>query len=801
MGLQRNARRHRTAGIDSSDWSTYQVGQRVMTPEGFAGVITEVLDGPFPQTEAYEVILDAGMGGGTYGISELRPIEVTTAAAETRYATADERRAISRGDVDLSQHVASEDYPELAQILVDRPPLAHAEPLLMTAAARVAQTDEDAFWSEGSIEKAAAIPLECGVCGQTYFTDSLDEKHGCEPDISNAGLVVGYDGDLVAVPDTAVPLPPTPPLIVDDPSPEAAMADSAEEFEAYVQDVATDAAIQGHYSDVPALPDVALQAEAGWLWDNLVAPAVDAGTSYLDEKNTRSGPDGMGSWSYDWCRFRRDRHCWYPDQMDMAATQQAGYAVFIPVDRGICGRDRWEDQKACSLAQPGPKSGDPGALLDATVPWQQGGQRGGVPVYSSRLQVEAAFEFTAAWADVRAKASEIRSAGGGRIVSVSGDMASGRVVTGEIRGSSSVYETSITSEPGRQSVAMWSCGCPWAAYSWGRSGRWKKYEGRMCSHALALTYETQARGMFGRNVIEDAEAPEWSSGDVQRPGDYVAPPRKSAALRPVALDADLAPSVAAWMARDMLHVGQAAEARAYFGDAIVSEAATLDFGGRLRLLWNGVVRRVQEIDAAAGVVYFDDGQEAPVNQVHYETYDPSTGLNFSGSLTLTADDSSPFEGDDLADEVEDAVEDAQEQGHDVEEAVERVLEDHDESLDDMEAVLHDEPAPALPSTEAEDEDDGDVAAPAPGDPRLAWLMKGDSRPSSTGRAGAPSDGDIAAAAKEALAKMALKDFTPAERAEIIDEGIGVRASNFDSLDIRGTHYEGLDDDEDEVLDL
>lgn len=111
---------------------------------------------------------------------------------------------------------------------------------------------------------------------------------------------------------------------------------------------------------------------------NALAAAVDKATEYLDARNEHAGADGLGSWSYDWCRFRHDRHCFYRDQINEAASRQVGYAVYIPLDRGLCTRDQWDDERACQLAQPGPKSGHPDAMLDATIPWERGGQRGGV---------------------------------------------------------------------------------------------------------------------------------------------------------------------------------------------------------------------------------------------------------------------------------------------------------------------------------------------------------------------------------------------------------------------------------------
>lgn len=127
----------------------------------------------------------------------------------------------------------------------------------------------------------------------------------------------------------------------------------------------------------------------------------------------------------------------------------------------------------------------------------------------------------ASWDDVRAKATRIRGEGGVRIIS-----ANEPYLVAEVKGDSNIYQTQLMMEPGSKRVAMWDCGCPWSAYSWGRSGRWKKYEGRMCAHALALAYEAQSQGMLGGEVREDEATPEWREDPtvmVQQPGDYKKP--------------------------------------------------------------------------------------------------------------------------------------------------------------------------------------------------------------------------------------------------------------------------------------
>lgn len=84
------------------------------------------------------------------------------------------------------------------------------------------------------------------------------------------------------------------------------------------------------------------------------------------------------------------------------------------------------------------------------------------------------------------------------------------------------------------------------------------------------------------------------------------------------------------------------------------------------------------------------------------------------------------------------------------------------------AMLEDEPEPALPFTTGADDEDEGPGASAPA------ITTSGSR------------------------KVAMKDFTPAERAEIINEGRHVRAGNRDRMNVEGTHYEHQLDDDDDV---
>lgn len=124
--------------------------------------------------------------------------------------------------------------------------------------------------------------------------------------------------------------------------------------------------------------------------------------------------------------------------------------------------------------------------------------------FLSGLDSETLFQFTAAWSDVRAKAKRLRAEGSVRITVASSDG-----IGGEVKGDNNVYETVLSYAPGSQKVAYWTCGCKWSAYAWGRSPAYRRFEGRMCSHALAMQFEAQARGMFGKTVQPDDTRPTW----------------------------------------------------------------------------------------------------------------------------------------------------------------------------------------------------------------------------------------------------------------------------------------------------
>ena len=135
MRLRRTSRRHK-AGVNSEDFYEFGTGDRVYTTDGLFGRVTAVEDGHEAGAEQYIVELDYEMGGGIYTASELRrptsdDVE-KTAAPDGQVISEKNKVTLHLEAADLAEDediysLATDDYPELAEILAERPPMAHSE--------------------------------------------------------------------------------------------------------------------------------------------------------------------------------------------------------------------------------------------------------------------------------------------------------------------------------------------------------------------------------------------------------------------------------------------------------------------------------------------------------------------------------------------------------------------------------------------------------------------------------------------------------------------------------------------------
>ncbi len=284
-------------------WWEYQPGQRVLTREGIAGTVDDVVDGPGPGNETYLVTLDAGLGGGEYGSSELAPLAGATAAVD---------------------RTAADDYPTLDTVLHTRLPPAAIVPVAK-AAGHFVDTDR-------------SVRLE-GLASDLLTEANADRWR---PDFEGESSPYAEVGGQLA--STAG--------VVEDP---CRCCAGAGEHDNGHECIRCDASGRAEGAETTE-PVPCAGKTAGWVRDLFRPPTAEH--------------------SYDWCRFRRDSHCWYPKGLDGAATRLAGYAVWTPTDRGRCPRGSWTLQEQCPLGAPGPNAG---GLTDATtLETQRGGVAAGL---------------------------------------------------------------------------------------------------------------------------------------------------------------------------------------------------------------------------------------------------------------------------------------------------------------------------------------------------------------------------------------------------------------------------------------
>jgi len=100
----------------------------------------------------------------------------------------------------------------------------------------------------------------------------------------------------------------------------------------------------------------------------------------------------------------------------------------------------------------------------------------------------AQMQHEAAWTDVAAKAKRLVQSGQVTVLRNAPQHIMAHVV-----GDHGEYNCEISRhDPESQIVEQWNCECPWAQYAFDRTRKWKKLEGRVCSHVLAAYWKAKA---------------------------------------------------------------------------------------------------------------------------------------------------------------------------------------------------------------------------------------------------------------------------------------------------------------------
>lgn len=118
---------------------------------------------------------------------------------------------------------------------------------------------------------------------------------------------------------------------------------------------------------------------------------------------------------------------------------------------------------------------------------------------SMTLEKIGSLQHEAAWVDVENKAKRLIADGqvfpeDKRLHDLE-DPAGPLYITGTVVGDHSTYKCQIwtaNSDSNSLAVRSWACQCTWNRYVWNRTRQWIKYEGRVCSHVLALYWQAKS---------------------------------------------------------------------------------------------------------------------------------------------------------------------------------------------------------------------------------------------------------------------------------------------------------------------
>lgn len=981
MGLgNRNARRHetvRTAGVDPSAYWDFKPGQTVMTADGFLGKVEAVNDGPVAGTEEYQVTLHNGLGGGIYTASQLR-------AASDRSASAG------------GQNTASIDYPELAEVLTERPdPGKYPSATLgLVASLQTQAGGEASVCSNGHLTWGGDCPACKGAdtSQNAMVVNPGDHKPQDVENVRNASLKTAEVGDYVGAgaydwydhdddnlsgedddydeePERTCPLCGNlrredgthpyngegPNFVCPNSSEGRSIASEREMARLEPEKYCSEHCQSAHATDLAtgfADHEQTAKNEAQGTCRNCGQPIPGSPLHVLkdigspqEEHFLKTNPTGPTKYS------SQKTAQWYYNRSQVSG-EPIVHAAGTPLKDGRRGLDVGDHvlfdsghSARINAVTPnlllleghsgpmhrGPIEGDFSKTIWDSNTTNEAGQdvpgmseeqkqyldsnQQGPTKYSAfdpyQMVVEAGtdpdfrFHITAAWSDVRNKAKRIRSEGGVKITT-----SQNGYVIATVKGDHNVYEAVLMRVPGTQKVGQWDCGCKWASYHWGAPSDHSRFAGRMCSHALALHFEAQARGMFGRDFSADGKSPRWLKKNTPVVVHYDIDTGQNITAKG-SLVQDLSPIqvLVAQAVRDGEDLDEIGAMLAVLGS--VNSPFGEPSPHPTPAEPGPTMPRMQQNPASAGFLTAADpegwGEQTPgqlgdrISSLDDALFEPEMSREAFLPLLVPAAEAlmgageaagaagaaagageaaagageaagAAEEGGGAAKTLQKVKDFGQGPAHQVQQHEQQSDAEGDAALGEQSqmahdtfahpfsATLHDEPEPALPSTDgaAEDEDEttwsGYAGDPEP-DRHQAAIDTGVnySVPSDPGQSGgslAPNsnmasdptdlepddpsivstgsvedivaqfqrtagasalmtkggpqaaDGmDIAAAANAYLAKTAMADFSPAQQQELINEGEHVRAANLDRLSIEGTHYEALEaalgDDDDE----
>lgn len=115
-------------------------------------------------------------------------------------------------------------------------------------------------------------------------------------------------------------------------------------------------------------------------------------------------------------------------------------------------------------------------------------QLAGYGIQRIAFTVDGSSEKTAGWTDIINKAKRLIQSGQVMVLRNGYNDIAGHVI-----GDHGEYDVQIgRDDPFSRSITTWQCECPWDQYAWQRTRKWKRLEGRPCSHVMALYWKALA---------------------------------------------------------------------------------------------------------------------------------------------------------------------------------------------------------------------------------------------------------------------------------------------------------------------
>lgn len=149
-----------------------------------------------------------------------------------------------------------------------------------------------------------------------------------------------------------------------------------------------------------------------------------------------------------------------------------------------------------------------------------------IPEVRFTFEHYAAMMHESAWADVAAKAKRLVQQGKVTILRNAPTHIMAHVIGdgSDNGGTPDEHDVEISRhDPNSQIIEQWNCSCAWAQYAFDRTRKWKKFEGRPCSHVLATYWKAKSTPLDMSDMEPGQQVPRGQKTGPAGPGQQKIP--------------------------------------------------------------------------------------------------------------------------------------------------------------------------------------------------------------------------------------------------------------------------------------